>query len=200
MACNIPCLTIGRIIVGVAGGISNVCYSKFIYENMPEKLASMFGICLNASCSIGIIPCLQLGGILPDPNDLQANRDDSLWRVIYIVPAIIGFITSLLVIFVFTEEPISFCIMNGLDEEGKRHMKRVYSKKDPTTSEPIEDILASQYKFQKRGTTLDAGSTSFGQATCGRKYRKATWITFIIASFNQQTGITAILSYVTRLL
>ena len=49
MACNVPCLTIGRILVGVAGGISNVCYSKFIFESMPISLASIFGVCLNAS-------------------------------------------------------------------------------------------------------------------------------------------------------
>ena len=90
--------------------------------------------------------------------------------------------------------------MKGFDEEGKRHMARLYYKKDPTSTLSIEEILAAQYTFKKRGTTLDANSTTFGQAVCGRKYRKATWIAFGVASFYMQTGITGILSYVTRLL
>ena len=67
-----------------------------------------------------------MGRMLPNFTDIQANKDESLWRVIYIIPGIIGAISGLLVLFVFTEEPISFCIMRGLDEEGKRHMARVY--------------------------------------------------------------------------
>ena len=52
-----------------------------------------------------------MGRMLPNFTDIQANKDDSLWRVIYIIPGIIGAISGLLVLFVFTEEPISFCIM-----------------------------------------------------------------------------------------
>jgi len=69
-------------------------------------------------------------------------KDDELWRVIYLVPTIVGIIVSLLVLFIFRYEPISFCIMNGLEEEGKKHMARVYIKKDPTSSESLDEIIA----------------------------------------------------------
>jgi len=63
-------------------------------------------------------------------------------------------------------------------------MKRVYFKKDPKSPETIEEILAAQYRHQKKGTTMDASSTTFTQAVCGRKYRKASWICFFLNCFN----------------
>jgi len=47
---------------------------------------------------------------------------------------------------------------------------------------------------------MDAASTSFKQAVCGRKYAKATWVCFMINLFNQQSGINAINVYANRLL
>ena len=47
---------------------------------------------------------------------------------------------------------------------------------------------------------MDASSTTYKQALCGRKYRKATWIVFILHIFNQASGINAINVYANRLL
>jgi len=55
-----------------------------------------------------------MGEILPDSKDTQGLIDDELWRVIYLVPALVGIIVSLLVLLVFRQEPISYCIMNDL--------------------------------------------------------------------------------------
>jgi len=118
MAGTVPYLSIGRLFVGVAGGISSVTYSKFIMENMPEKLADKFSLCLNVSICIGLIPCFLMGELLPDPSDYQGNKDDELWRVIFAFPALIAVIVSVLVLLVFKHEPISYCIMNDLEEEG----------------------------------------------------------------------------------
>ena len=155
---------------------------------------------LNASICIGLFFCYLMGEILPDPEDIQANRDDELWRVIYIVPAIVGIIVILLVLLIFRDEPVTYCIMNDLEEEGKRHMARVYRKKDLTDAQTIDELIESQFSFQRQSTTLDASSTTFKEAVCGRKYRKASWICFIINCFNQQSGINAINVYANRLL
>ena len=47
---------------------------------------------------------------------------------------------------------------------------------------------------------MDASSTSFRQAVCGKKYRKASWVCFFLNCFNQQSGINAINVYANRLL
>ena len=47
---------------------------------------------------------------------------------------------------------------------------------------------------------MDASSTTFVQAICGKKYRRASWTCFILNSFNQLSGINAINVYANRLL
>ena len=79
-------------------------------------------------------------------------------------------------------------------------MQRVYRKSDPQTPGTIEDLLEAQYIFLKKSTTMDAQSTTFKAAVCGRKYRRASWTCFILNCFNQQTGINAINIYANRLL
>ena len=96
------------------------------------------------------------------------------------MPAFIGIISILLITFVFKHEPISYCIMMGNEEEAKRHMGRLYRKADPDSPETIDQLLELQYKYQRRGTTMDASKTTFKQAICGRKYRRASWTCFIL--------------------
>ena len=193
-------LSIGRFLVGISAGISNVTYGKLIGENMPERMASRAAMMLNGSICVGIFFCFLMGELLPLPEDIQANKDDELWRVIYLVPAIVGLIVILLVVFVFKQEPITFCIMNNRVEEGREHMTRVYRKSDETTPESLEELLASQFTFQSRRTSLDASSMSFKNAVCGKKYRRASWVCFVLNCFNQQSGINAINVYANRLL
>ena len=47
---------------------------------------------------------------------------------------------------------------------------------------------------------MDASTTSMRQAVFGKKYRKASWICFLLNTFDQQTGINAIGLYANRFL
>ena len=69
-------LTIGRLLLGVSAGIANVVFGKMITENMPEKLVSKFAMVHNASINVGLVPAFVMGALLPDPDNLEANRDD----------------------------------------------------------------------------------------------------------------------------
>ena len=79
-------------------------------------------------------------------------------------------------------------------------MKRVYLKKNKDDPTPIESLLNEHFLHLRKSITLDAVSTSVGEAVCGRKYRRSTWVSFAINCFNQYTGIGAILLYANRLL
>ena len=75
--------------------------------------------------------------------------------------------------------------MEGRDAEGPKHLSRVYRKADSYDGEQsLEQLVDSHYKFLKSSTTLDASSTSFKDALCGWKYRKASWVCFFINLFN----------------
>ena len=200
MAGTTPFLTAGRLLLGIAAGIYNVIFGKMIIENMPEHLCHKLCMFHNVTVCCGFVLAFGMGGLLPDAKDLEANKADEYWRVIYLVPAFIGIFIVLIVALVFKQEPIAYCIVMGHEEQGKQHMHRVYSKTDPKSSETIEEILESQYNFMRRSTTMDATSTTFIQAICGRKYRRASWTCFILSCFYQQTGVNAVILYANRLL
>ena len=101
-----PFLTIGRLFLGIAAGIYNVIFGKVILENLPEKLAQKLALSHNGSICTGFVLAFGLGSILPDSGDFEANKADELWRVIYLMPAFIGVIESLLIGLIFKHEPI----------------------------------------------------------------------------------------------
>ena len=47
---------------------------------------------------------------------------------------------------------------------------------------------------------MDASKTSIRQAVFGRKYRKSSWICFLLNTFDQQSGINAVGLYANRFL
>lgn len=142
--------SIGRVILGAAAGCQIILFGKSINENMPEKLGARFAMFVNASVCLGFLPCYGMGAILPDPEDFEANKVDEKWRVIFLVPAIIGVFSLIMLLLVFREEPITYCIVNARDEEAIRHMKKVYRFKNPDQATlPIEEVLKKSLKLQK---------------------------------------------------
>ena len=93
-----------------------------ITENLPEKLAAQISMLHNFAICVGVFIVFSMGALLPDADDVQGNKDDEMWRVIFIFPTIQGIVTLALILLVFTEEPIGYCIMRGFNEMGMRHM------------------------------------------------------------------------------
>ena len=58
-------------------------------------------MCHNASICVGFVAVFGMGAILPDPDDFEANKNDELWRIIYLAPAFIGVIEILLIVTIF---------------------------------------------------------------------------------------------------
>ena len=63
--------------------------------------------------------------------------------MIYIAPSIFATIVSVLVLLVFTDEPVTYCIMNDREVEGKRQLARIFKKKDRDSDTSLEDIVNS---------------------------------------------------------
>ena len=194
-------LSLGRLFIGTTGGITNVVFGKMITETMPDSLISTLAMCHNVCICTGLLFSLALGSIVPEstanPQDLA---DDQLWRVIYGFPAIISTIEIVLIFTVFKLEPTAACVMNANEEAALAHLRKVYRKKDEADTATLDELLSEQLCEMRRSTNLDAQSTTFKQAVCGAKYRKATWVCVFLNLFNQQTGINAVTVYANRLL
>ena len=131
-------LSLARLILGTGGGVMNIAFGKMVSETIPTRLVPTFLMAHNGSVCIGFILVFGLAALLPDADDLQANKDDELWRVIWLAPAVIAIVEILLVLFAFPYEPVGFCMMMGRDEEGMLHLKRVYRKKNNNNPKTIE--------------------------------------------------------------
>ena len=135
---TIPFLIMSRFVLGIATGLYCVIFGKMMCENLPEKLAQKVAMCQNVSICFSIVGALAMAGFLPDPKDFEANKNDENWRIIYLMPALIGVIELILIIFVFRYDPIAFCITKGDEEQSKKHMRLVYRKVDPDSPETID--------------------------------------------------------------
>ena len=84
---------------------------------------------------------------MPDADDKEANKETELWRIVYFAPAVLGITMLLLIFLVFREEPITYCMTMGLEDQGKRHMALIYKKKDPSSKETISELIDLKYSF-----------------------------------------------------
>ena len=87
---NTAALTIGRFLIGIAGGVSNVVFGKMVTETIPLRVLSRYAMAHQASTATGLACSNALAYILPDPKDYEANKEDEYWRVIYCAPAMVG--------------------------------------------------------------------------------------------------------------
>ena len=183
---------------GLAAGHANIIMSKSINETVPGELSGQFGIMTNGFISTGIMLSFFLGAVLPE--DEADFAGDEGWRIIFAMPSVIALTQMLLFLFIFKEEPIDFCIGNERLDEAKVLMKKVYLKPKGMEEDVFDKLIEESFELQRQCTTTDSSTISTGQAVCGPKYRKATWLLFALNTFSQQSGITAVLMFCNRLL
>ena len=66
MVTHTATLTLGRFILGIAGGIINIVFGKMINETIPEHLIAKFAMTQLASANLGYIATFGPGALLPD--------------------------------------------------------------------------------------------------------------------------------------
>ena len=115
MITHVATLSIGRLILGTAGGVMCVVFGKNVTETIPPQWVSSFAMSLNAAVCIGFVVCYGLGALLPDAEDVEANKETEMWRVIWLMPAAIGIVVICFTLFIYKLEPIGYCLMEGRD-------------------------------------------------------------------------------------
>ena len=133
-------LGLGRFVLGTGAAIFNIAISKSVLETIPGHISAPFASSLGVSMAVGLIPVYALGAILPDVEDKEALKNDEMWRVIWLAPALIAIIVILLTMTLIRQEPILFCVSENRDDEAIAHLKKVY-RKAPGVTESLDDIL-----------------------------------------------------------
>jgi len=79
---------------------------------------------------------LLLGAGLPDDDDVEGQKADGFWRVLYGFPYACQALTVLMFLTCWPEDSITYSIATGNDEHALSLIKRVYAQ-----SEDPEEIL-----------------------------------------------------------
>ena len=82
---NFWSITIGRLFLGIGGGIFAVALPRMIDETVPDNLIGTFGIITNLSINTGGMLSIVMGVGLPDPTD-ESAKTDYYWRIIFAMP------------------------------------------------------------------------------------------------------------------
>ena len=108
-------LCASKVLLGMSAGIMNVAFPKMIIETIPQHLAPKFALAHRMSITIGYVPLFSMAALLPDADDVEANRADEMWRVIWLAPGIVGLFVILLIVKAYRLEPVTFCLVKGLE-------------------------------------------------------------------------------------
>jgi len=112
---TVPTILIGRLGIGICGGIANGCVGKSVVENVSSRLSGPIGSSLNVHVCIGGVIALLLGLTLP--TEESEYDQDEFWRLNFAILFVFIAIQSCFYLFLFKYEPIDFSIKLGKDKD-----------------------------------------------------------------------------------
>ena len=166
-----------RFLGGLGVGASTIAAPAYVSEIAPPKDRGRLVALYQFNIVLGIL-------IAFFSNYLLSNVGENAWRWMIGVEAIPAVIYTLLV-FTVPKSP-RWLLLKGRDNEAIRTLKILYP--DKNVDEVITEIKASQ------STHVDSKETIFM-----KKYRFPLTLAFLIAFFNQFSGINAFLYYAPRI-
>ena len=166
-----------RFLGGLGVGASTIAAPAYVSEIAPPKDRGRLVALYQFNIVLGIL-------IAFFSNYLLSNVGENAWRWMIGVEAIPAVIYTLLV-FTVPKSP-RWLLLKGRDNEAIRTLKILYP--DKNVDEVITEIKASQ------STHVDSKETIFM-----KKYRFPLALAFLIAFFNQFSGINAFLYYAPRI-
>ena len=139
----------------------NVIFSKVLAENFSDRLAARFGFLTNVGIACGIWACMSMGVVLPDIDDIEANKANETWRIVFMTPAILGIIVMVLLLTVFKDDTITYCVQKGLKDEAKAAMKKLYRvKRVHLLDHSEDDVFEAHYNYLCQNTNMGSSDVT----------------------------------------
>ena len=122
---NLPLIIIGRFFQGAISVVASLIMGKSISEHVPESMAGQYGMLTNIFINLGCLVSYSCGVLLSD--DESTFSSDESWKLVTAMPAFVGFISVVLTLVFFPDEPIGWCIANDRIADAKRGILSVYA-------------------------------------------------------------------------
>lgn len=133
--------------------------------------------------------------ILPPDEDKAALKVDTNWRIIFSVQIILYVITLVLFLLFCNIETPKFFIMNGLDDEARESIRKIY------LTNGDERMVSNILNLIKSTCTNDSAKVSMVDALFkDERYTRSSWVSMLIMMFACLTGYYAIIAFSNTLL
>lgn len=135
----------GRFVFGLSSGVLLCATPKYLDEVVPSRLIDKgFGTSTNIIINLAVMIILLMATGLPDdPVDLQATY---YWYLIYAFQIPFQLLAIFLHSYVYTEEPIDFCIKNGKTDEALKLISKIYSNETPEMQREFYQAKLEQHQ------------------------------------------------------
>lgn len=188
---NLYVVVVGRFFWGISFGVFSVACPKFNTEITPIEYRGPFGATLQLMCTIGIMIPSLMALAIPSPikPEDEVNKKflvTQYYRVIYAVPILVGVLHTLMLLTCFKTETPVFLKENGKEEELVETMKRYYQ---PSEIKPRIAALSATEK------DASADEVSYYDTFFDPRIRTSAWTGIFLATFQQLTGINAIIFF-----
>lgn len=191
---NTYTISLGKFLNGFFVTVVHMANIKMINETVPVYLLGACGTVVGTMQSFGYFAVLAGGIMLPsgdyDPeligdkeNELakQADVDDQLWRLLYLIPVVLNFVMLINFFCFIREDSIMFNLSQGRDERAMVLIEKLYH--------PEEDRQRILRILKKQVHKKPASNLTYFEGLFGPKYRRTTIIAMIITFLCQQAGI-----------
>lgn len=139
-------LIIGRIIFGFGCGVYTVIVPLFISETSPPSVAGMMGAISQFNVTGGIMIAYFMGYLAPlrytEDREVETNPDvftTNAWRYVFIFPAGVAIIQSLLILLVFRYDTPKYYRQNGKDELEQKVYEAIYKSRDSEINKSVNE-------------------------------------------------------------
>ena len=137
---NLAMILIGRFLQGAVAVTVSLIMGKSISETVPEKMAGQYGMLTNIFINLGCLISYTSGMLLSE--DKETYETDESWKLVTAIPALVGFLSIMITLIFFPEEPVGWCLANERMEEAQRSILNVYTiKKTNRGKASDEEIL-----------------------------------------------------------
>jgi len=157
-------ILIGKFFFGLAAGGLIVASSIYLNETVPVEHSAAFGFTTNFGVICGIMICLLMGAALPDPvQDPQAAKDDNIWMVISLFPALISGLNLLIWLCFFKLESLKSCMCSDNESGARLNVQKIYKAEDESAYEHIYQELLTNHNEANASKSKPPG---FAEVLC----------------------------------
>lgn len=138
---NVWTIVFGRILFGMAVGLTTIVAQRFTEETVPLELYEIYAPFNMIGYTLGVLIGFALGYILPSNQDTAALLADSRWHIIYTWFPIGLYVLQVLgLLFVAKHEGVKYLAkQKDSEQELRLAIKQLYT--DATTEREVDQII-----------------------------------------------------------